>query len=158
MRRSPTVTVRVLGQYKADRDVAALQRLATEVPHGWQLEIVGRGWNPVPGWHTHNRFALERELADLITSSSVVVIPYRRFFQSGVAVRCLELGVPIAGPRQSSLGALVGEDCSWLVSGDDWLTAIMSAVATEPAAVCQVAEAAYHRAELGWRAWVATIG
>jgi hypothetical protein len=122
--------IRVLGQYKADRDVAGLERLAVNAPPEWRLEIIGRGWPSIDGWDICNEFVTETHFDELIRTSHVVLIPYSRFFQSGVAIRALEWGVPVVGPHVSSLRIALGEDCRWLVrEGDwDWASAVAAAV------------------------------
>jgi hypothetical protein len=120
--------IRVLGQYKADRDVAGLQRLAADAPNQWRLEIIGRGWPPIDGWHIRNEFISEADFDELIRTSHAVLIPYSRFFQSGVAVRALEWCVPVVGPHASSLQIALGDDCPWLVRDGDWGSALAAAV------------------------------
>ena len=98
--------VRVLGQFKRDRDVAMLESLAGELQGEFALEVHGRGWPTVHGWSVRDAFVEEVELDELIRSSVAVLIPYRRFYQSGIAVRSLEVGTPFIGPAGSSLGDL----------------------------------------------------
>lgn len=124
--------VRVLGQYKIDRDLAALSQIASNLSATADLEITGRGWPSIIGWHTDPRFVSETELDSLIAGASVVVIPYAKFFQSGIAIRCAELGTPVVGPRGSSLGDLLGPDSSLLAARDEhdsWSRAVFYAVA-----------------------------
>ncbi|PZF62868.1 hypothetical protein DEJ33_15295 [Curtobacterium sp. MCPF17_047] len=121
--------VRVLGQYKADRDLDLLRSIA-EDGSASHYAITGRGWPAVEGWHVDDRFVPEDELDDLIRSASVVLIPYRRFFQSGIAVRCLELGTPVVGPRNSSLRELLATH-EELLAGErsqDWARATTAAI------------------------------
>jgi hypothetical protein len=96
--------VRVLGRFKEGRDLGVLAELARRATdRGWRLEIVGRDWPAVPGWTTRPGFTPEDEFQALVAASSVVVVPYRRFYQSNVAHRALEAAVPVVGPRDSSL-------------------------------------------------------
>lgn len=151
----PSPVVRVLGQYKAERDLQALARIGAEAPPGWQLEIIGRGWPEISGWSVNDSFVSEDEFTDAIRTSTVVLVPYTRFFQSGVAIRCLENGVPIVGPADSSLKDLLGTSCSWLVHADDWLPHIAAAIASRPSATAQrTALALDHQAVTAWRAWI----
>ena len=122
--------VRVLGQYKADRDLDLLKAIA-ETGSAAQYAITGRGWPAVEGWRVDDRFVPEDELDDLIRSASVVLIPYRRFFQSGIAVRCLELGTPVVGPRNSSLRELLATHEDMLADelAFDWARAATAAIA-----------------------------
>jgi hypothetical protein len=153
-REEKGVTVRVLGQYKADRDVGVLERLAVAAKAGSRYEIVGRGWGPVPGWKTIDRFVPEQELIELIQTSDAIVIPYRRFYQSDIAVRSLEGGTPVVGPEESSLKALVGTDSGWLAT-DDWEAAAEAAVEASEEEVLEVATRAHERARDQWRSWLA---
>jgi GT2 family glycosyltransferase len=148
------VVVRVLGQYKPDRDLDALAQLAAAAPDDWTLEIIGRGWPDVPGWDVTSRFISEEEFDRLVDTASVVLIPYRRFFQSGVAVRALERSTPIVGPRDSSLTELLGADSTWLVDGDDWLPAVAAAVSGGRRAAHDMAAAEHDRVISAWSAWV----
>ena len=54
-------TVRVLGQFKPDRDLEALAEIARECPPTWRLEVKGRGWPAVAGWNVTDRFLSEDE-------------------------------------------------------------------------------------------------
>jgi hypothetical protein len=120
--------IRVLGQYKADRDIAGLRQLAASAPPEWQLEIIGRGWPPIDGWDIKSEFVSEELFDELVYTSHAVLIPYARFFQSGVAVRALEWGVPIVGPSVSSLRIALGEESQWLVRDGDWTRSVHAAV------------------------------
>jgi hypothetical protein len=150
--RSGVCVVRVLGQYKPDRDVDALARLADVGPPDWRYEIVGRGWPEVPGWTVDQRFVPEDEFDELIVQSSVVLIPYLRFFQSGVAIRSLELGTPVVGPAESSLADLLGAESPWLVREGRWLDAVRSAVGAR-SETSELAAHAYARVVASWGAW-----
>ncbi len=152
-RRTDGVTIRVLGQYKANRDLSVLERLAETRRAGWHYEILGRGWEAVPGWKTVDRYVPEAELNELIRASDAVVIPYRWFFQSDIAVRSLEWCTPIVGPKQSSLASLVGQGTGWLTD-DNWELAVATAVETEREEVLEVAKYAYDRARSEWTSWL----
>jgi len=147
--------VRVVGQYKPSRDLDVLRTLRREGPEDWAYEIIGRGWPDVEGWSVHDAFLSEADFTAAVITSSVVLIPYRSFFQSDVALRCLELGVPFVGPARTSLEDLVGSDVGWLAnSRESWLPAVRAAVATPPLQVHSVAAETRNRAERGWRAWL----
>lgn len=145
-------TVLVLGQYKPDRDIAALRRIASDRDPDWDLQIVGRGWPEVPGWTVTSRFLAEAEFAAAIRESSVVVIPYRKFFQSGVAYRALEAGKPVVGPRSSSLAEMLGPSSPWLAD-DDWSTPIRAALDDAPSVALDVAQSLHARTQEGWSRW-----
>jgi hypothetical protein len=149
-------TVRVLGQYKADRDIRGLRKLAHEAPPSWRLEVVGRGWPDIEGWRVVSRFVDEDSFDRLIRDSDAVLIPYTRFFQSGVAVRALEAGVPVVGPSVSSLSDLLGSDCAWLVRDGDWLSAVTHAVDALPEDVLAMAQGIYGGAVSLWSQMLAT--
>lgn len=110
--------VRVLGQFKPDRDLEALREIGRRLGQSFKLEIYGRGWPAVPGWTVNEGFLPEDEMTAAIATSDVLVIPYVRFFQSGIAIRGLEHGVPVVGPRQTSLAAIFGSDSKLLVEND----------------------------------------
>jgi hypothetical protein len=146
--------VRVLGQYKQDRDVDSLRKLASDGDNTWRYEIVGRGWKAIPGWEVLDRFVSEDEFDALIGNSSVVLIPYRRFFQSGVAIRCLEMGTPVVGPRASSLESLLRQESRWLVGDESWTRAVEAAIYSDPEEIYQIALGAYTHVLEQWRNWV----
>lgn len=117
--------IRVLGQYKKDRDLDALREISSRLAGEASFEIYGRDWPDVSGWAVTPVFVTELEMTKLIATSSVVVIPYRRFFQSGMAFRCLEAGIPFIGPRQSNLAPVLGIDSPLLVDqSEDWERAL----------------------------------
>ena len=125
-------TVRVLGQYKKTRAIAPLEHIAAQEADDLLLEVHGRGWPSVAGWQVSARFVPEAEFDMLIASSDCIVIPYDTFFQSGVAVRSLELGVPVVGPRHEHIVELYGSDWPGLVRDEtDWHAAVLRAVATD---------------------------
>jgi hypothetical protein len=156
-RRAAQPVIRVLGQYKADRDVDSLRRLAVDGNSDWRYEIVGRGWSDIPGWHVSDRFVTENEFDTLISESSVILIPYVRFFQSGVAIRSLEMGTPVVGPRASSLSNLLGDESGWLVEGGSWFPTVKAAVQADTLEVEMVAKAVYLDVLDRWRAWLTGI-
>jgi hypothetical protein len=90
-------------------------------------------------------FVTEEAVDDKSRPSSVILIPYSRFFQSGVALRSIELGTPVVGPCDSSLGDLVGSDSPGLVDGDDWPAAINAATSADADELTRVARDAYRR-------------
>lgn len=130
--RNADRVVRVLGQYKPTRSLEPLLVLGREQWAGIRFEILGRGWPQVEGWSVVDDFLEEDEFDRRIRTASCVVIPYARFYQSGVAARCAELGVPIAGPRHEHLEELYGRDWPGLVSeDDDWSNAVMAALKSD---------------------------
>lgn len=142
--------IRVLGQYKADRDVGGLERLAASARSDWHLEIVGRGWPAIDGWNIRSEFVDEAHFDELVRTSHAMVIPYSRFFQSGVAIRALEWGVPVVGPHASSLQIALGDDCRWLVRDGDWCSAVSAAVEEDRDQVLARARNLYDRVIGDW--------
>lgn len=130
-RPGPSGPVRVLGQYKPVRNLQALEVISRGSPE-FELEIHGRGWPQVSGWTVADSFIPESEMDELIGRSSCVVIPYREFFQSGIAVRCLELATPVVGPSHEHLRTLFGIDWPGLVESDEsWREAVENVIAAE---------------------------
>jgi hypothetical protein len=120
----------VVGQYKPARHLQLLEALAEPLnARGYELIIAGRGWPDVPGWQVRNSHLSESELDDVIASAACVLIPYREFYQSGIAVRALEAGRAIVGPEHPFLAGLYGADWPGLARGDaltSWLDAVES--------------------------------
>ncbi|SMG16073.1 glycosyltransferase family 2 protein [Agreia pratensis] len=128
---SPSQTVRVLGQFKKDRDLGALAAIGEALHDEFDLQVVGRGWPPVPGWTVESRFASESEMDELLQSSAAVVVPYRRFYQSGIGIRCLEHGTPLVAPAQDFLVEILGTGAPGLVEGDarsSWVDGVRQAM------------------------------
>jgi GT2 family glycosyltransferase len=126
--------VLVLGQFKPDRDIDALIEIARDLKGAYELIVRGRGWPNVDGWNVIDEFVHEAELDEVIRSANVVVIPYKKFFQSGVAIRALENGVPVVGPRDSSLSDLLGADSPLLVPGPGhWARSVKDAISMSSA-------------------------
>jgi hypothetical protein len=149
--------VQVFGQFKPDRDTEALAEIARSL-HGRALfRIDGRGWPEVVGWTVSSRFVPESEIDALIADSTVLVIPYRRFFQSGVAIRALEQGVSIVGPRNSSLSDLLGKESACLTDvgvQDSWSTAVASAIDSRDKVENTMGRDWHSRAVREWRVWL----
>ena len=124
--------VRVLGAYKNTRSMTALTMLAEHAAGSCELEIQGRGWPEVHGWTVMDRLVPEQEFGALVASSDCVVIPYDLFFQSGVAVRCLESGVPVVAPQHEHIAQLYGQEWTGTVRGEsDWYDALVRALAVD---------------------------
>lgn len=148
------VIIRVLGQFKAARDLEVLRTVRANGPTDWRYEIIGRGWPSIEGWTVDSRYVSNREFEAAIASATVVLIPYRTFFQSGVAIRCLEMGVPFVGPAESSLSALVGDERQLLVGTEaEWLPSIMHARSLSSEQIHRIALENYQGALRSWREW-----
>ena len=124
--------VLVLGQYKPARDLDVMATIAPELrAQGWEPTVVGRGWPEIPGWDVVNRFLTESEFHNMLISSAVVLLPYRRYFQSGVAIRALEAGVPVVGRQTGFMTSIFGNNFSGSIENwdtpSDWINAIAAA-------------------------------
>lgn len=149
--------VRVLGAYKPARDLEILRRLATQLPD-WDLEIHGRGWPQVPGWQVHPEFVSEQTLSLLIETSGVVLIPYVRYFQSGIAIRALEHFVPVVGGRGTYIEELLGGDYPGLADGpDDWGAAVLRADGFRPMLAKRV-DLLERQVVARWSTWLNSAG
>ncbi|KQQ18581.1 hypothetical protein ASF48_18170 [Rathayibacter sp. Leaf299] len=153
---SPRTAVRVLGQFKADRDLQLLAALPRST-NGFGFEIWGRGWPAVEGWEVHDGYVSEEELDALIDTAAVVLIPYKRFYQSGIAIRALESRTPFVGPRQSSLRDLYREDSPLLVDDTSdvyaWIRAVDAAALVTPAEMADQLDAAAAKSGRAWLSW-----
>jgi hypothetical protein len=142
-----------MGQFKRDRDLEALADIAA-APEDWSLEIIGRGWPEVPGWEVRDEFVAEDEFEALIAEADVIVIPYERFFQSGVAVRALEQAVPVVAPPSDSILAMLGSDSPWIARGD-WAAAVRAALEADSGSVAELAKSLNREASDRWASWLA---
>jgi hypothetical protein len=124
-------TVLVAGQHKPTRDLELLRHLGPLLrARGYRPCIAGRGWPAISGWDVIDEFLSERNLAAMIAGATAVVLPYDRYWQSGIAVRALEAGVPVVGTPTSFLKELFGSDNPGLVQS-----------ASDPGAWADVVEA-----------------
>lgn len=116
------------GQYKPARDISLLEELGQRLSQINAVgEIKGPNWPVIPGWSVESRFLTEDELTSSITSSDVVLIPYKHYYQSNIAARAVENGVAVAGRRHPFLEELLGPDYPGLVEGNDvsdWVDAL----------------------------------
>ncbi|AZZ51155.1 hypothetical protein C1I64_03255 [Rathayibacter festucae DSM 15932] len=152
--------VRVLGQFKPDRDTALLEAIAAAGPKGAALEVWGRGWPKITGWDVHDGYVSEERLDELIRTAGAILIPYRRFYQSGIAMRALECRVPFVGPSESSLADLYGPASPLLVAPGDaqnvsaWWDAIRAAGAASPDELDAAAHVASRQVARAWESWL----
>jgi hypothetical protein len=137
-RRSVARAIRVLGQFKDGRDRDLLQGMARHLEQllpDVERSIHGSDWPAVDGWSVDARFVPEAEFEALIAEAGVIVIPYRHFFQSGVAVRALERAVPVVLPRTSFGEGTFGASASCLLDDADpeaWAAAVARALNSTP--------------------------
>jgi hypothetical protein len=130
-RSAPVVLV--AGQYKPTRDVELLSALGPELRGaGFRPRIVGRGWPELAGWEVRDGFLSEADFDLELRLASVLLVPYRRYWQSGVALRALENGTDVVGARTEFLTMLLGADHPGLIDGHTdaraWLGAIEATV------------------------------
>ena len=111
--------IRVLGQYKPDRDLALMERIAQNWNGTHQFEVIGKGWEELNGWTVENRFLSEEELDILIETSDIILIPYKNFYQSGIAVRAIELGIPFLAPRKNFFEEMLEDSSRFLIDNAD---------------------------------------
>jgi hypothetical protein len=155
-------TVLVCGQYKPARDLELLVSLAPLLrDRGFRLLVVGRGWPDIAGWEVDDRFLPESELDQQIGGSAAVLIPYSHFYQSGIAVRALELGVPVVGPRHPFLIDLFGDQWPGLISTGQGAAAWADGLAlvTRSSAGLTTRSAAFRdRCEREWADYLRRLG
>jgi hypothetical protein len=153
--RNDRPVLRVLGQWKPDRDIRLMADLVSRLP-GIDLEVVGRGWPAIEGWAVRDEFVTEKELDELVMSSTAVLIPYRRFYQSGIAARALESAVPVVG-RKKELASMTGDQYPFLVDApfapDAWATAVEAAIGSNDAQLERVRSSVTARALQSWSDW-----
>jgi hypothetical protein len=125
--------VGVIGQWKPARDARVIAELAPALAkRGYTIEIHGRGWPQVDGVRVYDRFVREDELDELLASFACVVLPYSHYFQSDVAVRALENGVPLVGRRHAFVEDLFGRAWPGLAEDgaiESWVDAVERAAA-----------------------------
>ena len=149
--------VRVLGQYKADRDLVALEELGRELSKTADLEVHGRGWPAIEGWKVVEGFVTELQLDELVAGSAVVLIPYKRFYQSGIAIRALEMGTPFVGPKESVLAEMLGDASPLLVQeqlNNEWSRAVRYAIEHGAQVARQAALRWREVSVCSWSTWV----
>lgn len=122
-------TAVVFGQWKPARDLELLARLGPPIEElGLRPVITGRDWPAVDGWDVDNRFVDEDEIAPLLRDAACVLLPYAHYYQSGVALRALEVGTPVVGARTAFLEEFFGPDWPGFVADPDdpieWVEAI----------------------------------
>jgi hypothetical protein len=126
---TPGRRLTVLGQWKPTRSLEPLRRLAAVGEWGDRRDVVGRGWPDIAGWAVDSRFISEAELTERIDAAACVVLPYHRYFQSNIAVRCLEQCTSVVGRPHPFLENLFGPDWPGLVVDEDWAGAAARASA-----------------------------
>jgi GT2 family glycosyltransferase len=156
--------VRVLGQYKKDRNLAALREIGDDLAGEVRLEIWGRGWPNLNGWNVQEGFVTEDEMEALILSADVIVIPYKKFFQSGIAIRSVEHGIPVVGPKSSSLTEMFGSDSRLLAddgrrrTGESrWAEAVRWGVTSGRPETASAGQRLWAKTDRAWAAWIQNV-
>lgn len=149
--------VLVLGQHKPVRDLAALLTLADQADAGASLRIAGRGWPTVPGWQVESRFLSEREVEEQLRRAGCLVLPYRHYYVSGVAVRALEQLTPVVARRHPMLEMLLGPDWPGFVDAEQWGAAVARARAVGATQMVARREAYAARSAAAWGQFVAWL-
>jgi hypothetical protein len=144
----------VLGQWKPARSIVPLRALAAATEWHGRRDVVGRGWPEVDGWSVESRFVTEAELSARIDSSACVVLPYDRYFQSGIAVRCLEQLTPVVGQRHPFLQDLFGNDWPGLVDDDDWPAAVARVREVSPQELDNRRQVYWARCTNAWKSFL----
>ena len=129
--------VLVAGQFKEARDLELMTSLGPFLrERGYLPRIVGRGWPNVPGWDVDARFVSEEELDLELAAAEVLLLPYRRVYQSGIAIRAAELGTPTVGFVASNVSDIFGQDWAGLLQDNAtpllWAQAIDEVNRIEP--------------------------
>lgn len=156
--RSPVALV--AGQFKPERDLSTLRALAPRLAAaGLVPRIVGAGWPEIPGWQLESRFLDEAELDEELASAAVVLLPYQRVYQSGIAVRAAETGTPVVGRADTNLVELFGVDWPGLVDPAvpdvaAWEEAVARTTAVTPADTAERIGRWKHAVTASWEAFV----
>jgi hypothetical protein len=153
----PGSRLTVLGQWKPARSLAPLQALAAAEQWRDRRDVVGRGWPAVAGWAVDSRFVSEAELRERIAGSACLVLPYDRYFQSNIAVRCLEQRRPVVGRPHPFLQSLYGATWPGLVEDEDWVAATARAVTVTAEELDRLRQDYWERCILAWQQFVRQI-
>lgn len=148
-------TIAVIGQYKPTRDISILESIAAQANGEFSLRIVGRGWPRVKGWKTESRFVEEEELDNILDTTDVVLIPYRKYWQSGIAVRAVERGTAVVGESTEFLKMLLGTGYPGLVESgttQSWVDAIERTTSYDQRAIHSTYQAAVDSS------WIRALG
>lgn len=148
--------VLVAGQFKPSRDLALLESLGPALRRcGIRGRIIGRGWPSIAGWDYRDEFVGEEEFAAGIRAASAVVVPYRRYWQSGVAVQALEQATPVVGYRTEFLTHMHGDSHPGYVDSPAvgaWIDAVERAMSQIGQTAIQASRIAYEmKVDQSWQ-------
>jgi hypothetical protein len=116
--------VTVLGQWKPARSLDPLEQLAADPEWDGRRRIYGRGWPAVEGWRVNPQFQPEEALDAAISRATCVLLPYQHYYQSDIAMRCLERLTPVVGREHPFLAELFGAEWPGMVRDEDWVAAV----------------------------------
>lgn len=155
--KSAQPEILVAGQYKPERNLELLASIGPKLrSKGIKTSIVGRGWSGrLEGWEITDEFVPDTVLDQRIGSAWAVLIPYNRYFQSGIAVRALELGTVSIGARNSFLTDLMGADNPLLAEGPQDTAGLLNAclqAAENPPDPRRIFADYRHRTDAQWSA------
>lgn len=145
-------TVVVAGQFKPERNIKLLRDIG---PRLQQIDaigkIFGRGWPEIPGWEVESRFLSENELDGVLSAASAILIPYNRYYQSGIAIRALELGtMSISSPNSFAYDLLGPSGVVPTNDPDAWLRAIENVI-NSPELSATVFEQYRKKVDIAWK-------
>ncbi|MDR1355351.1 MAG: hypothetical protein LBJ43_03700 [Propionibacteriaceae bacterium] len=155
-------TVLVAGQYKPARDLDLLAAIGLQLrAHGLTPQIIGRGWpTNIPGWEVRSDFVSDNELAANIARASVILLPYRHFFQSGIMVQGLELNTPTVAPDTSFSRQVLGDGSPLVIAQHatpaQWVTALLHA-SSGAVNTAQLFNDYQSRCDAAWGAYINTL-
>ncbi len=140
--------VGLIKPYKGIEALLAAFATAREADERLTLRIAGNPSDPAiaeavrqasertPGIEAVLRYVTEAEFAETVTSSTVVVLPYRQMHNSGAALAALSLGRPVLVPDNETNRALAAEvGAAWVrtfageLDADDLVTAVAAGIA-----------------------------
>lgn len=108
--------VGVFGQFKDARDTRLLEAIGRLLADaGSEGVIRGRGWPDIAGWDVEDAFLSEADLTYWLREVDAVLLPYKRYYQSGIAIRAIECGTPVIGMRNGFLEELLNPSYAGLV-------------------------------------------
>ena len=143
-----------IGQFKPTRDLDLLTGLGVELrARGYKTEIYGQGWPNIVGWDVESKYLEEQQINDILSGSGALILPYRNYYQSGVAIRAVENLCPVVGDANEFLADLMGSSYPGYVEVggvEAWIKAVES-VTRAPIDMISIAEDFLARVDDDWR-------